>query len=607
MFFVYSCIAGGKMSEKSEKNYPKSFNTVHQNQKIDYICKNFIMITEPEISALLHSTETYRVEKTISTGNMDKFCEAICAFANDLPDSRKKGYLFIGANDDGSLSGLKVGDALMKKIAAIRSDGNILPLPVMNVERLEFKDGDLLVVEVSPSLIPPVRYRGRVFVRIGPRRDIASEEEERRLTERRTAYMATFDATPCLGATLDDIDLKSVQNDYLPSVVDAEILANDHRDIKEQLASIRLYDRRHDCPTYAGIILFGKNPRYFLPGAYVQYVRFAGNEKGGAVLNEKRFQGSLYSLIPTLELFVNNAIMVQRPVAVSLFKEKTVINYPEKALRELIMNACMHRDYQSNMPIRLYQFDNYIEIMNAGGLYGEARPENFPLVNDYRNPVVAEAMKEMKYVNMFNQGISRVQNMLKDNDNQPALFDVSQITVFRVVVNSTFEEIGVPQNDTEGEYQNDTQGDTQGQNVPQGVPQGGTQDKNVTQDGTQNVTQGGTQDGTQGEYQNDTQGDTQDKNGTQGGTQDKNVPQGGTQGGTQGKNVTQDGTQGGTQDEDLCKWIEEQIINNPKITTEELAQKSEKGVRTIKRYLAKMPHIKYIGSGYSGHWEITKT
>jgi predicted HTH transcriptional regulator len=47
------------------------------------------------------------------------------------------------------------------------------------------------------------------------------------------------------------------------------------------------------------------------------------------------------------------------------------------AIRELLMNACMHRDYQANMPIRLYQFDDYIEVMNAGGLYGEARPENF--------------------------------------------------------------------------------------------------------------------------------------------------------------------------------------------------------------------------------------
>ena len=182
---------------------------------------------------MLQSTETYRVEKTISTTNMDKFCEAICAFANDLPDSRKKGYLFIGVNDDGTLSGLKVDDGLLKKIAAIRSDGNILPLPTMSVERFEFPDGDLLVAEVSPSLIPPVRYRGRAFVRIGPRRDIATEVEERILTERRTSFMATFDATPCIDATLADLELETISNDYLPTVVDPEILSTDKRDIKD--------------------------------------------------------------------------------------------------------------------------------------------------------------------------------------------------------------------------------------------------------------------------------------------------------------------------------------------------------------------------------------
>ena len=496
------------------------------------------MISKIEVQELLQSTETYRVERTISTGDMDKFQEAICAFSNDLPNSKKNGYLIIGAHDDGTLSGLKVDDALMKKIAAIRSDGNILPLPIMSVERFEFPDGDLLVAEVSPSLLPPVRYRGRTFVRIGPRRDIATEAEERILLERRTSYMATFDAMPCLGATINDIDVNYIKQDYLPQVIDTEVLASDKRDIKEQLASIHLYDLTHDCPTNAAIILFGNNPRHFLPGFYIQYVRFAGKAIGGQVLNEKRFQGPLYRLLSELELFVSNAIITQRPVAISLFREKAVINYPNNALRELLMNACMHRDYQSNMPVRLYQFDDHIEIMNAGGLYGEARPENFPTVNDYRNPIIAEAMKEMKYVNMFNQGIRRVQEMLRDNNNEEAVFDVSKLTVFEVNVFSTVDD----------------------------GTQGGTQD--VTQD----VTQGVTQDVTQGGTQDDTQGGTQDD----------------------------------TQDGNLDAWIETQIRNNPKITTDELAKLSGFTSRTIKRHIIKLTHIKYVGSGYSGHWEIEK-
>ena len=77
---------------------------------------------------------------------------------------------------------------------------------------------------------------------------------------------------------------------------------------------------------------------------------------------------------------------------------------------------------------------------------------------------------------------------------------------------------------------------------------------------------------------------------------------GGTQGGTQ--SGTQSGTQGGTQGDELDTWIEKQIRKNPRITADELAKMSKKGLRTIKRHIAKLPHIKYVGSGYSGHWVV---
>ena len=80
------------------------------------------------------------------------------------------------------------------------------------------------------------------------------------------------------------------------------------------------------------------------------------------------------------------------------------------------------------------------------------------------------------------------------------------------------------------------------------------------------------------------------------------VPQSGTQDDTQGD--TQDDTQDDTQGLDLDSWIENEIANNPKITTEELARLSGKSIITIKRHLAKLKHINFVGSGYSGHWEI---
>ena len=101
-------------------------------------------MTKEELREIIAINENYRIELTISTGDMDKFQEPICAFANDMPGSRKKGYLLIGVKNNGQIDGLKVDDALMKKISGIRSDGNILPLPVMSTEKVVTEDGDVL-------------------------------------------------------------------------------------------------------------------------------------------------------------------------------------------------------------------------------------------------------------------------------------------------------------------------------------------------------------------------------------------------------------------------------------------------------------------------------
>ena len=396
-------------------------------------------MTLEEIQSLLCSTETSRIERTESTGNMDKFQEAICAFSNDMSNSRQNGYLIIGAKDNGALSGLKVDDALFQKIAGIRSDGNILPIPMMTCERYELIGGDLLIVEVQPAFSPPVRYRGRTFIRIGPRRDIATLDEERLLIEKRMSNMVSFDAAPCYKATLADIDTTFIREEYIPKAVNQEEVSNDPRDLREQMAALGLYDLQHDCPTNASMVLFGKNPRLFIPGMCLQFVRFAGQDKGGDILDEKLFEGGLAKMMPQLEVLINYGIVHTRPIAISSLRETNQSNYPKEALRELILNACMHRDYQANMPTRFYQFDDRIEIMNPGGLFGKARPENFPDVNDYRNPLIAQALKILGYVNMFNRGISRVKRLISDNGGEAPHFDVTKITAFEVTAHSAIK------------------------------------------------------------------------------------------------------------------------------------------------------------------------
>ena len=110
------------------------------------------------------------------------------------------------------------------------------------------------------------------------------------------------------------------------------------------------------------------------------------------------------------------------PVAESMLRERTETDYPPVAIRELLLNAIMHRSYESNAPVRFYWYDDRIEIQNPGGLYGMASPENFHGQTDYRNPVIAEAMATLGYVNAFGRGVIRAQEALRKNGNPTAEF-----------------------------------------------------------------------------------------------------------------------------------------------------------------------------------------
>jgi ATP-dependent DNA helicase RecG len=379
------------------------------------------MITLEELSKLLADGEADRIERTTATKDTDKFSEAVAAFANDLPNHRAPGYLLVGVNDDGTPSGLAVTDQLLQNLGALKSDGNIQPLPSLSVGKFSLPGGEIAVVEVLPSDLPPVRYKGRVCIRVGPRKGVATQQEERILTERRIAYARSFDALPCLGSSMNALATSLFQTTYLSQAVAPEVIAENNRDLATQLGSLRFYDLTRQCPTNAGILLFGKNPLQWLPGAYIQFLRLEGESLAGEVLIEKSLSGDLLTVLRELDGLVDLHIEA-RPATVSTLRERQIVNYPRVALRELLMNAVLHRSYESNSAIRFYWFSDRVEIQSPGGLYGEASPENFPNQNSYRNPVLAEAMKALGFVNRFGRGVMVAQEALKQNGNGLAEF-----------------------------------------------------------------------------------------------------------------------------------------------------------------------------------------
>jgi ATP-dependent DNA helicase RecG len=389
------------------------------------------MLTTEELERLMNDLESDRVERTVSTDNTDKFSQAVCAFANDLPNHRQRGYLLIGVTDKGQVAGIEVSDRLLQNLAGLRSEGNIQPLPAIAVEKFALPGGDVAVVEVQPSDLPPVRYKGRVWVRVGPRKARASEQEERILSERRAGRILSADAMPLPDAKLSDLSL-ALFAAYRQTAIPLEVIESNNRTIEEQLASLRFFDLDRNCPTVAGILMFGKNPRYYLPGAYVQYLKLKGSSLVELPEDQAEIFGDLPSLLRELDLRTRvNIHTTLEPV--SLLREKTVSDYPEAAVRELILNAVLHRDYLSNTPVRFYWYSDRIEMQNPGGLFGEVTLKSLTGRTSYRNPVIAEAMKTLGYINRYGRGIQRSIDTLSANGNPPPVFDADE-RAFRAVI-----------------------------------------------------------------------------------------------------------------------------------------------------------------------------
>jgi ATP-dependent DNA helicase RecG len=393
-------------------------------------------MNDDKLLVLLRDIGSDRVERKASLADPDRICEAICAFANDLPDHKLPGVLFVGAHDDGGCAGFQVTDRVLLTLADMRSNGNIAPFPSMTVQKRTLESCEMAVVVVEPCDAPPVRYRGRTWVRVGPRRAIATPEEERRLAEKRRARDLPFDLRPLPSATLQDLDVDLFLRAYLPSALAPEILEQNKRSPEHQMAAMRFATiEAEPRPTTLGVLVCGKDPRDFIPGDYIQFLRIDGTDLSEPIKDQKEIDGPLPDLLRSLD----ETFQVHISVASDVTSQPVEIrrpDYPLVALQQLARNAVMHRTYEgTNAPVRCTWFSDRIEIQNPGGPFGQVNRQNFgqPGITDYRNPYLAEAMKNLGYVQRFGVGIAIARQELAKNHNPPPEFVVEDAHVLVIL------------------------------------------------------------------------------------------------------------------------------------------------------------------------------
>jgi ATP-dependent DNA helicase RecG len=394
--------------------------------------------TDTELEALLADVESDLVERKESwSGDApEKGREAVCAFANDLPGHGRAGVLFVGAKDDGTPSGAAITDKLLITLADIRTDGKTVPPPTLIVEKRRLRGADLAVVTVAPSDSPPVRYKGQIWIRVGPRRAWANAQDERILNERRRHGERPFDVRPIPSAQLSDLDRRRFEDEYLPSAFAREVLEANERTLEQRLAATKMIASIDEpTPTVLGLLVLGIRTLDFIPGAYIQFLRIGGRELSDPILDERRIDGTVVDVLRRSRETLAAHNRTQVDITSGLLEKRTTA-YSPAALDQLVGNAVLHRSYEAtNAPVRITWYDDRIEIANPGGPFGTVTERNFgrPGATDYRNPNLAESLRVLGFVQRFGIGIATARAALRAEGAPELEFDVNPSHVVAIV------------------------------------------------------------------------------------------------------------------------------------------------------------------------------
>jgi ATP-dependent DNA helicase RecG len=329
----------------------------------------------------------------------DDYLKWVCGFANAVG-----GVIFIGRDDNGVVTHLEDYRKLLESIPnKIREH-----LGIIAQVNLHQENGAHYLEIIVPPYTVPVSLRGRYYYRTGSTKlELTGNALNEFLLQKSGK---TWDNVPEAGATFDDIDTNSVQ----AFVKDAEKSGRmpDVSDLstEELFEKLRLTD--NGILKRGAIILFGKDPNRFYPNVMVKIGRFGTDDA------DLRFQeteeGNLIQLLKNVPNVLNHKFFTKQ-IDFEGMQRIEKGEYPVSALREMLLNALVHRTYMGSM-VQLRVYDNKLTLWNEGNL-----PEGMDLeslkrhhISRPRNPIIADICFKAGYIDSWGRGTLKIINSCKE-------------------------------------------------------------------------------------------------------------------------------------------------------------------------------------------------
>lgn len=359
--------------------------------------------TEDDIEAFSRDPEGHYFDRKSARKDTGEIAKHLMAFANAAG-----GKLVVGIEDDGAVTGFKRDKAHSIESFEQAHVTELTPSPRVETERIsvvntEGEDDQVLVMDVDFSKDQVVHQRkdGRVALREGDKSVWLDYEQIRALEHDKGEVV--FEDAVCRKAAIDDLDGEAV--DLYRQAIGAEGIGDE-----QLLRSKEFLDGGK--PTNACVVLFAKEPSQKMPQVRIRVVKVDGTELGSGanmnVVKDETFDGPLVKAYPAAKAFIATQLRdFQHEVPGSVFK--TVPEYPEFPWTEGLANAVAHRDYSlAGEYIRVYIFDDRMEITSPGKLPNFVTIENMRHSRYSRNPRIARALTAFEWVREFNEGVKKI-------------------------------------------------------------------------------------------------------------------------------------------------------------------------------------------------------
>ncbi|MGV8135491.1 MAG: RNA-binding domain-containing protein [Mangrovibacterium sp.] len=322
--------------------------------------------------------------------NAESLAGEMVAFSNS-----SGGMIVIGVNDNGSPKGLSTDDIKRLNQLISNTATNNVKNPINPVtENIRVGGNLLMVLHISEGLDKPyMDNNGVVWIKSGSdKRRVTSKEELRRLFQ--SADLIHADEVPVAGTSEGDLDLDYFKAFYQKQY--EEDLALSGLSLLRILNNLNLAKQNN--LNLAGLLLFGKDPNRYKPAFIIKAMSFVGNDPTGDRYRDSvDIRGKIKEQYEHAIAFLKrNLTYIQNNKSVNSLGD---LEIPSIVLEELTVNALIHRNYFINAPVRLFIFDNRVELISPGRLPNNLTIENIKSGNsNIRNDVITSfATRELPY------------------------------------------------------------------------------------------------------------------------------------------------------------------------------------------------------------------